>query len=55
MFKPAQAQRVTGAVGLVVAVLWIPAMIFVYVNFHWILFFMPSIIGHYRMAKGKLS
>lgn len=55
VLKPARALRVTGAVGLVVAALWIPAMIFIYLSFHWVLFFMPSIIGHLKMAKGELS
>jgi Zn-dependent protease len=49
------AHRATGAIGLVVAVAWIPAMIIAYASFGWVLFFMPSIIGHYRMAKGLLS
>ncbi|SFR33671.1 Zn-dependent protease (includes SpoIVFB) [Yoonia tamlensis] len=55
VLSQAKAHRTTGAIGLVVALAWIPAMIIVYVNFHWVLFFMPSIIGHYRMAKGQLA
>ncbi|MDO6589316.1 hypothetical protein DS901_03305 [Loktanella sp. D2R18] len=53
--RPGTAHRATGGIGLVVAVAWIPAMIIAYTTFGWVLFFMPSIIGHYRMAKGQLS
>ena len=48
------AHRVAGAVGLVAAVLWIPAAIWVFVTYGFILFFFPSIKGHYRMMKGDL-
>lgn len=49
------AHRVAGGVGLVFAVLWIPAAIFAYVTYGWILFFLPSIPAHYRMARGELA
>ena len=49
------AQRVTGRVGLLLSILWIPAAIAVWVHFGWILFFIPSIPAHYRMAKGELA
>lgn len=52
---PAKAHRVAGVIGLVFAVLWIPAAIFVYVDYGFILFFFPSIPAHYRMAKGQLA
>lgn len=55
LVPPATAQRVTGAVGLICAVAWIPAAIFVYVEYGFILFFFPSLAAHYRMARGELA
>ena len=55
VLTPAAAHRVTGRIGLVVSVLWIPAAIVAWVEFGWILFFFPSIAAHYRMAKGELA
>lgn len=49
------AQRVTGTVGLVLSVVWIPAAIFAYVTFGWILFFFPSPVLHWRMMRGNLA
>lgn len=46
------ARQITGGLGLVLAVLWIPAMIMVFVFQGWILFFIPSIPAHYRMMRG---
>ncbi len=48
------AQRVTGAVGLVFSLIWIPAAIYVYVTFGFLLFFLPSPRAHYRMMRGDL-
>lgn len=53
--KPRMAHRTAGAIGLVMAVLWIPAMIYVFVTYGWVLFFMPSIRAHLRMARGQLA
>jgi len=55
ILPPEQAHRTTGAVGLACSVLWIPAMIWVYVTFGWLLFYIPSITAHYRMMKGELG
>ncbi len=49
------AQRVTGGVGLILSVAWIPAAIYAYLTFGWILFFLPSIPAHYRMVRGQLA
>ncbi|MFQ1699022.1 site-2 protease family protein [Loktanella agnita] len=49
------ALRVAGRVGLVLSILWIPAAIVVYMDYGWILFFLPSIPAHYRMARGQLA
>jgi Zn-dependent protease len=47
------AQGITGAVGLALSVVWIPAMIVAYYYEGWILFFIPSIMAHYRMMRGE--
>lgn len=52
---PGAAQRITGRVGLAVAILWVPTAIVVYLTYGWILFFFPSIMAHYRMARGQLA
>ncbi len=49
------AHRITGVIGLVLSVVWIPAAILFYVHYGWILFFIPSISAHYRMARGQLA
>lgn len=55
-FLPAAtAHRMTGWIGLVFSIAWIPAAIMVFVTFGWILFFFSSIIAHYRMARGQLA
>ncbi len=55
VLPPAAAHRVTGQIGLVLSILWIPAAIVVYVHYGFILFFIPSIPAHYRMARGQLA
>lgn len=51
---PMAAMRVTGAVGLVTAVLWWPLLIWVWMTSGWILLFAPSISTHYQMMRGEL-
>ena len=46
------ATRIAGWVGVVFAILWIPAMIWCYVQLGFLLLFMPSITMHWRMARG---
>ena len=48
-----QAIRMAGAVGLVFAVLWWPALIYVYLTFGWLLLFAPPIMLHWHMARGE--
>lgn len=55
LVRPALAQVITGGVGLVLSLLWIPAAIYAYVTFGWVLFFIPSIPAHYRMVRGQLA
>lgn len=46
------AIRTAGAVGLVFAVLWWPALVYVYLTFGWLLLFAPPIMLHWHMARG---
>lgn len=50
-FQPKSAARLSGATGFVFSVLWIPAAIFFFFTFGWVLFFFPSIADHWRMAR----
>ena len=52
LMSPDLAQRITGMVGLVLSVAWIPAMIGLFYFHGWFLFFIPSIAAHYRMMRG---
>lgn len=47
------AMRIAGGVGLVIAVLWIPGMIFCYLTFGMLLLFIPPIGMHWRMLKAR--
>ncbi|KAB7615762.1 hypothetical protein F9L33_03095 [Amylibacter sp. SFDW26] len=47
------ATRISGAVGTVLSVLWIPAALWFYFTNGWFLFFFPSIIMHYNMFRNK--
>ncbi|MDN5787690.1 site-2 protease family protein [Pseudorhodobacter sp.] len=53
IMPPVAALRLTGGVGLVFSVLWIPAMIFVFMTTGWLLFYFPSIKQHLAMWQGK--
>lgn len=47
------AMRITGSIGLVFAILWWPALFFLWLTSGWLLLFVPSIMLHYRMARGE--
>jgi len=47
-----RATAVSGAIGLLIAVLWIPAMLFSYSVLGFVLFFIPSFTLHWRMLRG---
>lgn len=49
------AGRVAGFVGLVIAVLWIPAMVLCYVEFGLVLLFVPPFGVHYRMMTARTA
>lgn len=55
VMSPARALRVTGMVGVVACVLWIPAMIWFFVTIGFVLFFFPSLRVHLAMARGQLG
>jgi stage IV sporulation protein FB len=47
------AIRISGGVGLVLAVLWLPGMLWLYFNVGLVLFFFPPIKAHFDMARLK--
>ncbi len=49
------AHRVTGGIGLVISLIYIPVAIYAYVDWGWILFFIPSPRAHYNMMRGNLA
>ena len=49
------AIRVAGGVGLVLAILWIPLMVFAYFFYGMVLFFIPPIRIHWEMVSGRLA
>lgn len=49
------AMVITGAIGLVISVMWIPGMLIAYGLGWWILFFIPSIPLHWSMMKKRLA
>jgi Zn-dependent protease len=46
-----QARRIAGGVGVLICVLWIPAMIYFYIYLGFILLFFPSIRIHWQMLN----
>jgi Zn-dependent protease len=50
----AMAMRIAGGVGLVISVLWIPAMYLAYTRLGFLLFFFPPIGLHWQMLRRKL-
>jgi Zn-dependent protease len=50
----AMAMRIAGGVGLVISVLWIPAMYLAYTRLGFLLFFFPPISLHWQMLRRKL-
>ncbi|MDU8929871.1 site-2 protease family protein [Alisedimentitalea sp. MJ-SS2] len=48
------AMRIAGGIGLICAVLWWPALLYVWFTTGWLLLFVPSIALHYHMMRGEL-
>lgn len=51
----AAAVRISGAVGLIISLLWIPAMAWMFVNLGLLLLFFPSPIVHWHMLMGRTA
>ena len=51
---PRMAMQITGAIGLVFAILWWPALLYLWFTTGWLLLFVPSIWLHYQMMRGEL-
>ena len=52
---PVYASRICGAVGILMVVAWIPAMLFSYVFLGFVLIFFPPILLHWRLLRGEIS
>jgi len=50
---PLLALKITGFVGLIVSILWIPGMVMVWFYFGFFIFFMPQIGLHWEMFRSK--
>lgn len=55
LFNPRLAIMISGAVGLICAVLWVPVMVYGFIELGFILFFVPSVMLHWRMLRGAES
>ncbi len=53
LMPPLAALRITGAVGVVFAVLWWPGLLFLFLTSGWLLFYIPSIKLHLAMMRGE--
>lgn len=51
LFRAQTAMLISAIVGLVCAVLWVPVMVYGFINFGFILFFVPSVAVHWRMLR----
>lgn len=47
------AMKIAGGIGLVFAVLWWPALFYVWYTSGWLLLFVPSITLHFHMMRGE--
>ena len=52
---PALGTRIAGAVGLVIAVLWIPLVVLCFFTFGLVLFLLPPIRVHWEMVRGRVA
>jgi len=52
--SPGMATRIAGGVGLVIAILWLPAMYLAYKYMGFLLFFFPPIGLHWQMLQRKV-
>jgi Zn-dependent protease len=54
-FDRAEAIKIAGLIGVALAVLWIPAMIYCFIELGFILLFLPSIKQHWQMFRGDIT
>ena len=52
VLSESRALQLAGGIGLICAVLWIPAMILMFVTFGFVLLFLPSLRAHWEMFRG---
>lgn len=55
IMPPRTALQVAGGVGLVCAILWVPALLVAYLWFGLLLLFLPSIPIHWHMMRGRVA
>lgn len=48
-----RAARIAGGLGLLISIAWIPAMVWVFLTYGWVLLFLPSIRLHLDMMRGE--
>jgi len=48
------AMKITGLVGLIISILWIPAAVMAFFYLGFVLFFFPSIGDNWRRFKGEM-
>ncbi len=53
ILRPREAMQVAGGIGLVLAILWIPTMVWLFLKLGFVLLFFPPIAAHWRMVKGE--
>ncbi len=53
VLPPQTAHRISGGVGFVIALIWIPAMILCFFTLGLVLFFIPSVRAHWEMMRGE--
>ncbi len=51
MVKPVTATRIAGLVGLIGVALWLPMIVFAYVNFGFVFLFFPPLLRHWHMLR----
>ena len=49
------AMQITGGIGLAFAIMWWPALFYIWITTGWLLLFVPSIWLHYRMMRGDFQ
>lgn len=53
MFPPRAAFMIAGATGLFFSLIWLPLVVWGFMSYGFILFFVPSLLIHWQMLKGR--